>query len=91
MTDDRAADPACPAAAGPVAGLEHSDVVKDSAGNERTEEQVRKIARDTAYQMGVTAVLDAFAEEVGGYDNLPADMTRCECHGLWYDECEAFR
>jgi hypothetical protein len=65
--------------------------VKDSAGTERTIEDIQKSARATARQMGDTEVLDVLVDEVGGWDRLPDFFTRCDCHGLWYDQCEAYR
>ncbi len=61
----------------------------DSAGNERTVEQVQRLARETMFQMGEHVVLDMMVGMVG-VEGLPAELTRCDCHGLWYDECEVY-
>ena len=65
--------------------------MKDSAGTERTVEEVRKAALETAHQMGERQIMQVLVDEVGGWENLPADFTRCDCHGLWYDQCEVYR
>lgn len=62
--------------------------MKDSAGNERTEEQVRKMAKDTLSQMSTYEVLDLLGPSPSWW---PDELTQCDCHGLWYDECEAYR
>ncbi len=65
--------------------------MKDSAGTEKTDAEVRKLAMETARQMAYTDLLDLAIEAGGGLEWLPQDMTRCECHGLWYDACEVYR
>jgi hypothetical protein len=64
----------------------------DSAGNVRSEEQVHAIAERTAAQMTWREIFRDLVEECGGYaSGLPEAYTRCDCHGLWYDECEMYR
>jgi len=65
--------------------------VTDSAGHVRTISQVRKLAEDTADQMSPLALMEMLVDECGGVDRLPSVLTRCDCHGLWYDECETYR
>lgn len=65
--------------------------MKDSAGNERTVEQVEMLARTTLGQMSTGEVADMLIEAAGGVGGLPETLTRCDCHGLWYDECELYR
>lgn len=65
--------------------------MKDSAGTERTAAEVESAAMETARQMGVRLVMRDLIEEVGGVEGLPDAYTRCDCHGLWYDQCEVYR
>ena len=64
--------------------------MKDSAGTERTEEEVLEMARRTADYLTRSELLRMVVEASGGVEWLPADMTRCDCHDLWYDACEAY-
>jgi hypothetical protein len=65
--------------------------VKDSAGHERTIEEVRREAYKTARMMAPKDLFAALVEACGGVENLPESFTCCDCHGLWYDQCEKYR
>jgi hypothetical protein len=63
--------------------------VKDSAGNERTDEQVKELVRRTLRDMSRSEVAELVIDG-WGLAGLPPDLTRCPCHDLWYDECEVY-
>ena len=62
----------------------------DSAGNTRTEDEVTKMARDTLDHMSKTEIIEMLVKAVGSVQAMPPEMTKCPCHGLWYDKCEAY-
>lgn len=61
---------------------------KDAAGNERTEEQIRELVRDSLREMSQAELLDIVMES--HLYLLHDHLTKCEEHGLWYDECEDY-
>ena len=67
-----------------------TETYTDSAGNELTEAQVWDVADVTARQMDRSEMWSMLKLEWMSAGTIPRHMTRCPCHGLWYDKCEVY-